>query len=180
MLKKLQLIILTSFCISNILIDNSYSANGVISSVDTLFFPLGKTDNNDSRSTSLLFGLSGFSELHENIRLSYGFRTSYYNGNIFAFPISLAYVPTADYKFNLRPQIFLGIEPIYSTIPNFTGLKWYGHAGLALDYVFKDNWIINVSAKTYLNESFFKSEPKVNEFNSGVVSVSAGIGYKFQ
>lgn len=180
MLKKSRIFILSFVFIFNVFIDRSYSANGVIASVDTLFYPLGKTDNNDPRSISFLYGVSGFSEVHENIRISYGVRTSYYNGNIFTFPVSVAYVPTSDYKFNLRPQIFAGIEPIYSNIPNFTGLKFYGHAGLALDYIFNTNWIINVTAKTYLNESFFQEKPIANAFNSGIVSVSAGLGYKFQ
>lgn len=180
MFKKLQLLALTPILIFNLFIGPSFSASGVIASVDSLFYPLGKTDNNDPRNVSFLYGVSGFTEIHENIRLSYGVRTSYYNGNIFTFPVSVAYVPTADYKFNLRPQIFAGIEPIYSNIPNFTGLKFYGHAGLALDYIFNNNWIINVSAKTYINESFFQTTPTANAFNSGIVSVSAGLGYKFQ
>ncbi|MFN8577428.1 MAG: hypothetical protein U0354_11265 [Candidatus Sericytochromatia bacterium] len=180
MLKKIHINLLSILFISSTFINNAYPANGVIASIDTLFLPLGKTDKNDSRTVSLLYGISGFSELHENIRLTYGFRTSYYNGSIFTFPISLAYVPTSDYKFNLRPQLFIGVEPIYSTIPDFTGFKWYAHAGLALDYIFNDNWILNAGVKTYINESFFQAQPKVNALNTGVVSVNLGFGYKFQ
>lgn len=178
--KKFQIALLSILLLSGIFIDKAYSANGVIASVDTLFLPLGKTDNNDSRTVSFLYGVRGFSEIHENIRLSYGVSGSYYNGAIFTFPVSVAYVPTADYKFNLRPQIFVGIEPIYSNIPNFTGFKFYAHAGLGLDYIIANNWILNVTAKTYINESFFQQTISSNAFNTGVVSVSAGLGYKFQ
>lgn len=166
--------------ISVITDNNAYSANGVIGSVETLFIPLGKADNNDPRSLTVMYGVRGFSELHENIRLSYGVSGSYYNGFIFSFPVSVAFVPTADYKFNLRPQIFAGVEPFYSNLSNFNGLKWYGHFGLGLDYNFENNLIVNITAKTYINESFFQAQPVLNAFNTGVVSLSAGIGYKFQ
>lgn len=179
-LKKYIVCLILIFSLLITLNDKAYSANGVIVSVESLFIPLGKTDLNDPRSLTLMFGVRGFSELHENIRLNYGVSVSNYNGYILSLPISIAYVPTADYKFNLRPQIFAGIEPFYSNIQNFSGLKWYGNVGLALDYNFSNNLIFNVTAKTYINESFFQSKPVVEAFNTGVVSLSTGIGYKFQ
>lgn len=167
-------------CLSFFIPDKAYAANGVTGSVESIFFPIGKTDNNDTRGITLMYGIKGFSELHENIRILYGVSGSYYNGFIFSVPVSIAYVPTADYKFNLRPQIFVGVEPFYSNISSFNGLRWFGHVGLGLDYTFENNWLINVTAKTYINNSFFEEKPVLNAFNTGVISISAGVGYKFE
>lgn len=157
------------------------AANGITTSVESVFVPLGRNGTNDTRSITLLYGIKGFSEFGENWRLSYGVSGTVLNGFLASFPVSVAFVPTGDYKTNLRPQIFAGIEPFYSNFPDFSGFKIYGHVGLGLDYMVNDNFFINVGAKAFINDSFFKDTKniKTTDFNTGVLSVYGGVGYKF-
>ena len=159
--------------------NSAYCANGVSVSVDTIFVPLGKKENNDNRQITIIYGVRGFSELHENWRISYGFSGTVLNGFLVSIPVSVAYVPAiTNYKVNLRPQVFAGVEPFYSNFPDFNGLKWYGHIGLGLDYIFDNKWFINVGSKFYINESFFQKDVINKAFNTGVVELYGGGGFK--
>jgi hypothetical protein len=155
------------------------AATGAGVSVESLFIPLGRSGTADLRSITLLYGLQGFTELHENWRISYGISGTFLNGYLYHIPVSVAFVPTADYKINLRPQIFAGVDAFYSNFPDFKGLKFYGHVGLALDYIFENRWFINIGTKLYINDSFFQKEPGLYGFNTGVVSIFGGAGFKF-
>jgi hypothetical protein len=160
---------------------SAYAASGAGITAESIFVPLGKSGNNDYRSITILYGLQGFTELHENWRISYGVSGTFLNGYVYHVPLSVAFVPTADYKINLRPQIFAGVDAFYSNFNDFKGLRIFGHVGLALDYIFENHWFVNVGTKVYINDSFFKSvnEISLNGFNTGVVSVFGGAGYKF-
>ncbi|MBC7473607.1 MAG: hypothetical protein H7263_04900 [Candidatus Sericytochromatia bacterium] len=175
--KKLLLLILPTLLVSYA--KSVESANGVNLSVESLSVPLGKNTTNDDRQFTFLYGINGYSEISENWRLSYGISGNILNGFIAGFPISIAYVPTGDYKLNLRPQIFAGIEPFYSNFNDFQGFKLYGYAGIGLDYIINDRWVINAGTKVFINDSFFKTTIDKYGFNSGVVSLYGSLGYKF-
>ncbi|MBC7476225.1 MAG: hypothetical protein H7263_18220 [Candidatus Sericytochromatia bacterium] len=175
--KKIPLLILLTLLVSYT--KSAESANGINLSIESLSVPLGKNTTNDNRQFTFLYGINGYSEISENWRLSYGISGNILNGFIAGFPISIAYVPTGDYKLNLRPQIFAGIEPFYSNLTDFQGFKLYGYAGIGLDYIINDRWVINAGTKVFINDSFFKTTIDKYGFNSGVVSLYGSLGYKF-
>jgi len=154
-----------------------FASSGIGLSSDLIFVPVGKTDTNSTRQTTFFYGVKAFTELHENWRINYGVST--YLGKYLLVPISIAFVPTDDYKFNLRPQIFVGVEPLITLASN--QVKMNAHVGLGLDYVFNNTWYINFSSKVYINDSYFKKNPIAGfyDFNTGVLALSAGFGYKF-
>jgi len=158
----------------------AFSSSGLGIYSDMLFVPIGKKDTNDTRQFTFFYGINGFTELHENWRINYGISTSLLNGKYFLVPLSIAFTPIDDYKFHLRPQIFAGIEPLI-TFAEKNEFKINAHVGIGLDYIFDNTWYINFASKVYINDSFFKKEPKAGfyEFNTGVLALSAGVGYKF-
>jgi len=166
------LVILFSFC------HQVSAANGVGLKTENIFVGIGKKDG-ENRSTTLLYGISGFSELTTEWRINYGISGNIVNGFIFSAPISLAYVPLAEYKFHLRPQIFAGIEPFYANLSDFQGIKLYGQLGIAIDYVFDNNWYITAGSKIYINDSFFKEKIDNDSFNTGVASIFVSSGIKY-
>lgn len=179
LLKKIKKLPLLSGLISLLTLP-AYSANGLIATTESIFITLGDSTQTNRSPFTFVYAIKGFSELHENWRISYGISGNYLNGVLLSLPISLAYVPTSDYKENLRPQIFAGIEPFYSTISdkNFTGFKFYGNVGVSLDYIFDNKWIINAGTKFYINDSFFRQDSKEEQFNTGVLSLFGGVGIK--
>ncbi|MFN4150722.1 MAG: hypothetical protein ACK4IX_07240 [Candidatus Sericytochromatia bacterium] len=172
-MKKIYLI---TFISSLILTTSTYASNGVLTNVEPIFTPL--PDNGSQ--PSFFYGLKGYSELHEYFRINYGINTLFSSGYIVNVPLSISFVPSGSYKFNLRPQVFLGGDLFYSTLNsgNFKGLKFYGHAGLGLDYIFDNSLIVNVGTKIYFNDSFLQTT--INKgFNSGTLSFFGGIGFKY-
>lgn len=172
-MKKIYLFTLISSLLINI---PSYASNGILTNVEPVFTSLPDT----ASQPSIFYGLKGYSELHEYFRLNYGVNTLLSNGYVLNVPLSISFVPSGSYKFNLRPQVFLGGDLFYSTLNtgNFKGLKFYGHAGLGLDYIFDNSLIVNVGTKIYFNDSFLQTTI-TKGFNSGTLSLFGGIGFKY-
>lgn len=172
-MKKFLILVLTSLLYLN---PSSQAGNGVLLNVEPIFTSIPDT----ASQPTFFYGLKGFTELHELFRVTYGVNTSISNGYIVNVPLSLSFVPSGDYKFNIRPQVFVGGDLFYSSLTtgSFTGLKFYGHAGLGLDYIFSNNLIINAGTKIYFNESFLQSTI-TKGFNSGTISFFGGLGIKY-
>lgn len=153
---------------------NSYSANSIGISSDIIFFPVSKNNN-----ITFLYGIKGSSDIHQNIRIDYSLYFNNLNGFISSMPITISYIPDGNYKFNIRPQIFAGINPFFSNIQDFEGLRFYGILGFGLDYVFENNHIFNISTKLYINDSFLKSEVNNYAFNTGVAALNLSYSIKY-
>ncbi|GIW21867.1 MAG: hypothetical protein KatS3mg068_0874 [Candidatus Sericytochromatia bacterium] len=164
----LSLLIVFIFC------SKTYSSNLIAVSSELMLFPLLKNSN-----VTFLYGVKGFSEINQNIRLDYSFYFNILNDLILSVPITLSYIPDGNYKFNIRPQMFIGINPFFSNIQDFSGIKFYGILGFGIDYIFENKHVINFSTKVYINDSFIKSEVNNYAFNTGVIGLNLSYGMKY-
>jgi len=169
-MKKIILIFLILF----VFCKKSYSSNLIGLGSDIVFFPVSKNTN-----ITFLYGIKGFSEIHQNIRIDYSLYFNIINGFISSMPITISYIPDGNYKFNIRPQIFVGINPFFSNIQDFSGFRFYGIIGFGIDYVFENNNVFNISTKMYINDSFIKQEVNNYAFNTGIAGLNLSYGIKY-
>jgi len=162
-MKKILLIVLIVFLFSK----NSYSANSIGISSDIVFFPISKNE-----SITFFYGVKGFSDIYQSIRIDYSLYFNNSSGLIFSTPITISYILDGNYKFNIRPQLFAGINPFFSNMENFSGIKFYTIIGFGLDYVFENNHVFNISSKLYINDSFFKQKIDNYAFNTGIAGLN--------
>lgn len=157
---------------------NAFATTGVALDFGFISVPLGKKDKNDDRYYTPLYGLQAFTDLGHLFRLNYGVKASFLNGYLVSFPVALSYTPEGTYTANITPSFFAGLETFYSTFSDFQGLKYYGFAGVGIDYNINEHYYINSNIKMYINNSFASKNPLPNEFNSGNVNLSFNFGYK--
>ncbi len=177
MLKKSLILLILLISISSKI---ALAKSSISTTVGSIFVGLGKTDVNEKRYFTPIYGINAFTEIHENFRINYGVLGSYWNGYLFSLPLSISFLPSGNYGADIRPQFYVGFEPFYSNMKELNGLKFYGFAGFGVDYNIGNNYYINPSFKIYLNNSFaVKEKPVLTDLNSFSTSFSLSAGYKF-
>lgn len=170
--------ILLSISLILLLPIKAFATTGLALDFGFISVPLGKKDTTDQRYYTPLYGLQAFTDLGHLFRLNYGVKASFLNGYLVSLPISLSYVPEGLYTANINPSFFAGLETFYSTFSDFQGLKYYGFAGVGVDYNINENYYVNSNVKMYINNSYASKNPLPNDFNSGNINLSLNVGYK--